>query len=236
MKGFMVVVMCCALIPAFSWQTAAAAGAKGIKNMTENIHWLGHDTFRIIGEKTIITDPFNIRKSEIADIILITHDHYDHCSPDDVAKLQGPDTVIITTRDCAKKLSGTIRTVKPGDTVTVGSITVETVPAYNTDKKFHPRDNGWVGFVFTVNGKRIYLAGDTDLIPEMKNIKADIALLPVSGTYVMTADEAVQAALTIKPQVAVPMHYGSIVGDMSDAKKFAAELEGKIKVVILKEE
>lgn len=230
-----VMVFCC-LMPAFSFQSPAEADAKGRKTMTENIHWLGHDTFRITGEKTVITDPFNIVEREVADIILITHDHYDHCSPEDVAKVQGPNTVIITTRDCAKKLTGNIRTVKPGDSLTEGGVKVEAVPAYNINKKFHPRENGWVGFVITLNGKRIYLAGDTDLIPEMKGIKADIALLPVSGTYVMTADEAVQAALTIKPEVAIPMHYGSIVGNISDAKKFAEKLDGKIKVVILKKE
>ncbi|MRR57843.1 MAG: MBL fold metallo-hydrolase [Deltaproteobacteria bacterium] len=204
--------------------------------MTDNIHWLGHDTFKITGEKTIFTDPFNISKTDVADIILITHDHYDHCSPADVKKLQGPETVIITTADCAKKLSGKLRTVKPGDTITIGNIVVEAVPAYNTNKKFHPKGNGWVGFIVTANGKRIYLAGDTDLIPEMKHIKADIALLPVSGTYVMTADEAVQAALDINPEIAIPMHYGSIVGNAADANKFAEKLKGKIKVVILKEE
>jgi L-ascorbate metabolism protein UlaG (beta-lactamase superfamily) len=146
------------------------------------------------------------------------------------------DTVIVTTAVCARKLAGNVRTIRPGDTVTVGKITVETVPACNTNKSFHPRDKGWVGYVFTVEEKRIYLAGDTDLVPEMKIIKADIALLPVSGTYVMTADEAAQAALTIQPQVAIPMHYGSIVGSSSDAKKFQEKLQGRILVVILLKE
>ena len=236
MKHIIALFTALALMLVFSWQTPATAGMKGRINMTDNIHWLGHDTFKITGEKTIFTDPYNISKTDVADIILITHEHFDHCSPEDVKKLQGPETVIITTADCAKKLSGNLRTVKPGDTLTIGNIVVEAVPAYNTNKKFHPKGNGWVGFIVTVNGKRIYLAGDTDLIPEMKHIKADIALLPVSGTYVMTADEAVQAALDINPKVAIPMHYGSIVGNAEDANKFAEKLKGKIKVVILKEE
>jgi L-ascorbate metabolism protein UlaG (beta-lactamase superfamily) len=153
-----------------------------------------------------------------------------------VKKLQGPGTTIVATVDCARKLTGNVRTVRPGDTITIGKITIEAVPAYNTNKKFHPRDKGWVGYIITVDGKRIYLAGDTDLIPEMKTVKADIALLPVSGTYVMTADEAVQAALIINPQVAIPMHYGSIVGSSSDAERFQEKLQGKIKVVILPKE
>jgi L-ascorbate metabolism protein UlaG (beta-lactamase superfamily) len=224
------------LVLAFSLDSPASAGMKGGKNVTGNIHWLGHDTFKITGEKTIYTDPFTISRKDKADIILITHEHFDHCSPDDVKKLQVSDTVIVTTADCARKLTGNVRTVRPGDTVTVGTITVEAVPAYNTNKKFHPRDKGWVGYIFTVDGKRIYLAGDTDLIPEMKTIKADIAILPVSGTYVMTAEEAAQAALIIQPKVAIPMHYGSIVGTASDAKKFQEKLQGKIDVVILPKE
>ena len=204
--------------------------------MVENIHWLGHDTFKIIGEKVIYTDPFKIRNKDTADIILITHEHYDHCSPEDVKMLQGPDTVIVAPADCAKKLSGDVKTVKPGDTLNVGGIEVEAVPSYNTNKQFHPKANGWVGYVFTVNGKRVYIAGDTDYIPEMKNIKADIALLPVSGTYVMTAEEAIKAALDINPKVAVPMHYDSIVGTKDDAKRFAAGLKGKIEVLVLKQE
>lgn len=204
--------------------------------MIEHIHWLGHDTFRIAGEKIIYTDPFKIRKEDTADIILITHDHYDHCSPEDVRKIQGPQTVIVAPDDCAKKLSGTIKTVKPGARITVEGIEIEAVPSYNTNKTFHPKENGWVGYIFTVSGKRIYLAGDTDHIPEMKTFRADIALLPVSGTYVMTADEAAEAALDINPGVAVPMHFGAIVGSDEDANKFADRLKGKIKVEILQAE
>ena len=204
--------------------------------MTGNIHWLGHDTFRIEGEQVIYTDPFKIKKKGTADIILITHEHYDHCSPEDVKKIQGPDTIILSPADCAAKLQGNIKVVKPGDKIEVRGMMIETVPSYNTNKQFHTKDRGWVGYVFTSKGQRIYIAGDTDYIPEMKNIRADIALLPVSGTYVMTADEAAQAALDIKPKVAIPMHYGSIVGTKEDALKFAKKLKGKIDVVILPEE
>ncbi|MFO0754685.1 MAG: MBL fold metallo-hydrolase [Thermodesulfovibrionales bacterium] len=205
--------------------------------MERNIHWLGHDTFKIAGSRIIYTDPFKIKRKDAADILLITHDHFDHCSPEDIEKLQAPHTVIVTVADCAKRLSGQVRTVRPGDVVPVDGITIEAVPAYNTNKEFHTKDKGWVGFIITMDGRRIYLAGDTDYIPEMKSFRdIDIALLPVSGTYVMTAEEAVQAALAIRPGTAIPMHYGSIVGEKSDAERFAKGLEGKMEVIILKEE
>lgn len=204
--------------------------------MYENIHWLGHDTFKITGEKVIYTDPFKIKRKDSADIVLITHEHYDHCSPEDVEKISSPRTVIVAPADCSEKLSGNVRVVKSGDVVEVAGIRIEAVPSYNTNKKFHTKDRGWIGYIFTVDGKRIYLAGDTDYIPEMKDIRADVALLPVSGTYVMTAEEAVKAALDIKPSVAIPMHYGSIVGTEADAARFAEGLKGKIDVMVLKEE
>ncbi len=207
--------------------------------MLENIRWLGHDTFRIEGQGLVIyTDPFQIKREERADLILITHEHRDHCSPDDIAKLCGPETSIVTVSDCLAKISPEgVTIVRPGDKLTVRGIEIEAVPAYNTNKQFHTEDRRWVGYIFTVDGKRIYLAGDTDRIPEMKSLgDIDIALLPVSGTYVMTAEEAVQAALDINPRLAVPMHFGSIVGEAEDALRFAEGLKGKIAVTIMKEE
>jgi L-ascorbate metabolism protein UlaG (beta-lactamase superfamily) len=202
--------------------------------MIENIQWLGHDTFRIAGEKVVYTDPFRIMTADRADLILITHEHHDHCSPEDIRKIQGPETQIVAPLDCVSKLDGNVRGVRPGDKIEAAGVMIDVVPSYNKDKKFHPKDKGWVGYIFTLLGRRIYLAGDTDYIPEMRDFRADIALLPVSGTYVMTAEEAVLAALDIRPSVAIPMHYGSIVGSEADAEAFAEGLRGKIQVVVLK--
>ncbi len=204
--------------------------------MTKGIHWLGHDTFKFEGETIIYTDPYNIRGKDKADIILITHEHYDHCSEEDIEKLRSKDTIIIATRDSAKKLTGNLKVIRPGEKLTVSGVDIEAVPAYNTDKQFHTKDRGWVGYIFSFNGRRVYIAGDTDYIPEMKHIRADIAILPVSGIYVMTAEEAVQAALDIKPRIAIPMHYGSVVGSIKDAERFAEGLKGKIEVIILEKE
>jgi L-ascorbate metabolism protein UlaG (beta-lactamase superfamily) len=209
---------------------------QNVHSMLEKISWLGHDGFRIDTGKTIYIDPYQITTDVPADYIFITHDHYDHCSPEDIQRIQKIDTVIVTSSEAAKNLDGDIRVVKPGDRLQVDSVSVEVMPAYNINKQFHPRAAGMLGFIVTVDGVRVYHAGDTDLIPEMKTIKADIALLPVSGTYVMTAEEAAEAALAIRPGVAVPMHFASIVGSEKDAERFARLLAGKIEVQLLKKE
>ena len=207
-----------------------------IEDMAGKIHWLGHDTFRIDAEKTLYFDPFQVSFGPKADVIMISHDHFDHCSPEDVAKIQGPGTVIITEKDSEKKLSGDVRVLKPGESLEVKGVKVEAVPSYNVDKDFHPRRNGWLGFIVEVEGFRIYHAGDCDFMPEMKGLQVDIAMLPVSGTYVMTADQAVKAALAIKPKCAIPMHYGAIVGEERDALHFKRDLEGKVNVRVLPKE
>ena len=202
--------------------------------IVDKIRWLGHDGFSIKTDAaTIVIDPFQLTEAVPADILLITHPHYDHCSPDDIDAVKKPSTVIVTEAESAQKLSGDVRVVKPGDTLEVKGVSIEAVPAYNIHKTFHPKAKNWLGFIVTIEGKRVYHAGDTDLIPEMDNLSVDVALLPVSGTYVMTAEEAVEAAKRLKPDIAIPMHYDAIVGSTQDALQFNNALEGICDVVVL---
>ncbi len=195
------------------------------------ISWLGHDSFRIKNGKTVIIDPFKIKPiADKADVLLVSHEHFDHLSLDDIKQVVSDKTTIVTTADCKKELSGLrvkeVKAVKPGDKVSVSDVPLEIVPAYNVNKyrepgkHFHPKADGKIGFIISVKGVRVYHAGDTDLIPAMKSIKTDVALLPVSGTYVMTAEEAAEATAMINPKLAIPMHYGAIVGSEKDAEKF----------------
>ena len=207
-----------------------------VDKFAKKIVWLGHDGFRIDAEKTIYFDPYQIGGGPKADLLLISHDHFDHCSPEDVAKIQGPETVVVTEKDSAKKLSGDVRVMKPGESLTVGDINIRAIPSYNTDKDFHPKANNWLGFVVEIEGVKLYHAGDADFIPEMKDLEVDIALIPVSGTYVMTSEQGVRAAEAINPKLAIPMHYGAIVGDEQDALDFKKALEGKVEVLVLQKE
>jgi len=206
--------------------------------MVKNIIWLGHASFRIEADDLVIyIDPWQLGQAPEADLILITHEHQDHCSPEDVAKIQKEDTVIVTIEACKPKLKGQIEIVKPGDSITVKGVPIEAVPAYNLTKfrspgkPFHPKESGHVGFIITLGGQRIYHTGDADVIPEMDSIESDIALLPVSGTYVMTAIEAVQAAEIIQPKVAIPMHIGRGIGSMDAAEEFKAAASVPVEIL-----
>lgn len=191
--------------------------------MANNIFWLGHDSFRLTGEKVVYVDPWKLSAdSPKADVILVTHNHGDHLSAPDITKISKSETMVVAPLVVAEKMSGKPTIVKPGDKITAAGVLIEVVPAYNTNKPNHPKTAGHVGYIVTLNGKRIYHAGDTDLIPEMAALKADIALLPVSGKYVMNAAEAAEAANTIKPALAIPMHWGDpdVVGTRADAEEF----------------
>ncbi len=201
-------------------------------DLLKGITWLGHDSFRITAPHAVVyIDPWKLNQAEKADLILITHEHRDHFSPEDVEKLRKPGTVIVTIQQVAAQLKGDVRVVKPGDQIQVMGITVAAVPAYNPAKQFHPQSAGHVGFVLTIGDRRIYHAGDTDVIPEMAGLQVDVALLPVGGKYTMNAAEAADAANRIKPQVAVPMHWGDIIGARADAEAFQKKCH--VPVVIL---
>jgi len=201
------------------------------------IKWLGHASFKIkTKEMTIYIDPYSGEYDEKADLILISHEHYDHFGKDKIAQIRVDSTVILTTDKVASELDGA-KSMKPGDTVSVGDVKVEAVHAYNIGKAFHPKGNG-IGYIIKTDRHRVYFAGDTDKIPEMNNIKADVVLVPVGGTYTMNSDEAADAVLTIKPKLAIPMHFGSgVVGTIEDAELFKEKVEknSKTKVRILKQ-
>ncbi len=197
---------------------------KGVPSAPEYLTWYGHDCFKIVGGGSVIViDPFQLRSpQEPADVILITHEHFDHCSPKDFSVLMKPTTVVYAAAACGTDLEvGKLVSVKPGERYEEGGVVIETVPAYNLGKTFHPNDGTRVGFVVTIEGQRIYHAGDTDLIPEMKDLRdISVALVPVSGTYVMTPEQAADAVDSFKPALAIPMHHGSIIGSATDAERF----------------
>lgn len=200
-----------------------------VDEILARLRWLGHSSFRLDGSPTIYFDPWKLAVgSPSADLILITHEHHDHCSPEDVLAVRGANTVVVANPSAAAKLNDPVTVLRPGQFIAAAGVKIEAVPAYNINKRYHPRQAEHIGFVVDVEGVRVYHAGDTDRIPEMADIKCDIALLPVSGTYVMMAEEAVAAARDIQPQVVVPMHYGAgVVGTKADAQRFQEQWEGR---------
>jgi L-ascorbate metabolism protein UlaG (beta-lactamase superfamily) len=197
-----------------------------------DIQWVGHDGYRLRTEnKTIYIDPYKLPQNYInkkdADLVFITHNHFDHLSIEDIDNVINSNTRIICSYECIETLSNNynqnkIVTLKPKQQSVIDNIEIEAVSAYNTNKNFHPKGDNKIGFIININNLKIYHTGDTDIIPEMEGINPDIAFVPVSGTYVMSAEEAAKAVNElIKPKkIAIPMHYNSIVGSIEDAETF----------------
>ena len=208
--------------------------------MLENIEVLYHSSIRISNNKVIYIDPFKIDKNyNDADIVFITHDHYDHYSDEDIDKVINENTTIIIPEKLLTKLlrkginKNAIITVEPNEKYMIQGIKFETIPSYNTNKTFHPKENGWVGYIITLDDIRYYIAGDTDITEENRKVKCDVAFVPVGGTYTMGFKEAAQLINEIQPKIAVPIHYGSVVGTKQDATDFIKLLHPNIKGIIL---
>jgi L-ascorbate metabolism protein UlaG (beta-lactamase superfamily) len=214
-----------------------------------NIEFLGHSGFVISKQKKIIIDPYNITdKVGKADMILITHSHYDHCSIKDIEKLADKGTVVICTADCQSKIMKIegiqLEVIEVGDKIELpgGEVRIEAIPAYNKRKDYHPKSEGWIGYIIKIDNAIVYHSGDTDFIPEMQRLSGYgkhgiefVSLLPVSGKFVMDAEEAAEAASVINPDLAIPMHYGAgVAGTIEDAEKFVKLCKEKnIKAEIL---
>jgi L-ascorbate metabolism protein UlaG (beta-lactamase superfamily) len=209
-----------------------------VDELEQSIQWLGHAGFRLkVARKLIYIDPYRAPAGPPGDLILITHDHFDHFSPEDLSQIRGDRTRVIGPATVTEQVSGPTTSIAPGETVELDGVEVTAVAAYNTNKlntegkPFHPREAGWVGYVIQAGGRRIYHSGDTDVIPEMDQASGvDVALLPVSGTYVMTALEAAEAARRIAPHVAIPMHWGTLIGSQADAEQFAREAPVQVRI------
>ena len=208
--------------------------------MLENIQVLTHSSIKISKNKTIYVDPFNIEKNyNDADIIFITHSHYDHYSEKDIEKVISKNSFFVVPEDVKDELlqkgisNDKIISIKPNQTGEILGINFEAIPAYNVNKKFHPKGNNWVGYIIVIDGVRYYIAGDTDINEDNLKVKCDIAFVPVGGTYTMDYKEAVQFVNQIKPKIAVPIHYGSIVGILNDAEQFISLLDENIEGKIL---
>lgn len=203
-----------------------------------NIELLGHSGIKIIGEINIYADPYNVKNPvSDADYIFITHSHYDHYSPEDIAKLKKENTVIVVPSDLANEVTKSgfknVIEVVPNSEYKLGNITFLTVNSYNISKQFHPKENNWVGYIIKINNTRYYIAGDTDFVDEMKEVKCDVAFVPVGGTYTMNYKEAADLVNEIKPKVTIPIHYGSIVGTKEDAEEFRKLINEDIKCEIM---
>ncbi len=210
--------------------------------LLKGVTHLNHASIRLERDKVLYIDPFRIDGTpHDADIIFCTHDHSDHLSTRDIEKVMKAETILVTPQKKARKFKKFVKKgrlqdvigVEPMNEYEAYGIKFKTVPAYNLEKKFHKKKKNWVGYILNVDGAEFYFAGDTDYIPEMDEIKADVVFLPVGGTYTMNAQEAAKAANSIKPKIAVPIHFGSIIGSQKDAEAFIENLAEGIKAKIL---
>ena len=202
--------------------------------MLDKIEVLIHSSIKFSKGLIIYFDPYKIdRDYHDADIIFITHDHYDHYSPLDIKKVIKDDTIIVAPQDIGKKLStNNIIGVVPNKNYEVLNIKFKTIPAYNVNKNFHPKENNWVGYLLEYNNIKYYIAGDTDITKENQNIVCDVAFVPIGGVYTMDYQEAAKLINKIKPRIAVPIHYGLIVGNKDDGIKFSKLLNNNIECKI----
>ena len=187
----------------------------------------------------IYLDPYQMREEpRDADFILITHDHYDHFSPEDIAKVTSGESVLIIPEkmtETAQQVAGSVGkivTIAPGTYHDIDGLEFDTVPAYNVLKPFHPKASGWVGYILHCDGARVYVSGDTDATKEARDVRCDIACVPIGGTYTMDARKAAELINNIKPRIAIPTHYGSIVGKKEDADIFAAAVCEPVRVEV----
>jgi len=204
--------------------------------MLDRFTWFRQSAFLWRGDGlTVYIDPWGVTTDHKADVLFITHAHYDHFQPDEIEKVRKRDTKIFAPADVARELSGNVTPVKPGDTIDAGVLKAQAVPAYNTAEErldMHPKKNNWVGYVITLGANTYYHAGDTDHAPELSKVRADVAFLPIGGTYTMDVVEAAEMAKALGPKLAVPMHFGFVVGTPSDADRFAKQAD-PVKVQIL---
>ena len=200
------------------------------------IEWIGHATFRIrYRDLVIYVDPYIMDENpEPADLVLITHDHFDHCDREALEKVLRGDTYVIANVSCKGKVPANVY-VRPGDVVEWKGIGIEAVPAYNVAKQFHPKEKQYTGYLIKLGRVTVYHPGDTDLIPEMEKLKGrvTVALLPIGGTYTMDEKDAAEAVRVIQPEYVIPMHYNFLPGLEKDPKDFEKLVGDASKVIIL---